>query len=314
MASFDAINYSLRPSKSIQRHLIFEGLSLLRSRIDFARQIYVGFGSIWFTDFILAHKLLGISDMISIESHEIGIVRAGFNKPFATIEVRPGLSTAVLPDLLQEERLRRRPWLVWLDYDYGFDESVRDDVVSIIEKAPENTVILATFSGHEMEYGRAPDRPDRLKALFGNSVPDDLPKNSCKDERMQQTLADLAMDFMQSTANDMMRPGGFIPAFRMIYRDGAPMVTVGGVLPSRGAAAIVSDAVTSDEWYCRPEHPIVAPHLTIREAAVLQSQLPRETPLDRDALRALGFDLEDEQLQAFQRYYRHYPAFAQIVA
>ena len=56
MPSFNVVNYSLRPSKSIQRQVVFEGVRNLQSRLDAEDQMYVGFGSIWFTDFILAHK------------------------------------------------------------------------------------------------------------------------------------------------------------------------------------------------------------------------------------------------------------------
>ena len=314
MASFDSVNYSLRPSKSIQRQLVFEGVSRLKTDLDLDRLVYVGFGSIWFTDFVLAHKLLGIDDMVSIESNDIGYRRAVFNSPYATVRVRHGFSSAVLPTLYDDEVIRGRPWLVWLDYDYQFDETLKDDITSIVENAPANSILVVTFNGHEMKYGAAADRPERLRELFGAAVPDDLPKRACRDDRMQETLADLTRDFMQSTANDLARPGGFVSAFRLIYRDNAPMVTVGGILPSRGAAKIAADVVSRGAWNCRPTKPIVAPHLTIREAVVLQSKLPNVGPLGRDAVRALGFDLDDEQLEAFETYYRHYPAFAQIVA
>ena len=314
MASFDVVNYSLRPSKSIQRQLVFEGIAKLKNHMDLERQVYVGFGSIWFTDFVLAHRLLGIDDMVSIESNEVGFRRAVFNSPYATVRVRHGFSTEVLPTLYADEVIRLRPWLVWLDYDFQFDETLKTDIASIIENAPANSILLVTFNGHEMKYGAAADRPERLRELFGAAVPDDLSKNACREDRMQETLADFARDFMQSTANDLARPGGFVPAFRIVYRDNAPMVTVGGILPAKGAAAIAAMIVNDQSWRCRPEKRIVAPHLTIREASVLQSRLPRPGPLDRDTVRALGFDLEDDQLEAFQTYYRQYPSFAQIVA
>lgn len=313
MASFDVVNYSLRPSKSIQRQLVFEGIMRLKSHMDLERQVYVGFGSIWFTDFVLAHRLLGIDDMVSIEANEVGYRRAVFNSPYATVRVRHGFSSEVLPTLYADEVIRNRPWLVWLDYDYQFDETLKTDIASIIENAPANSILLVTFNGHEMKYGAAADRPARLRELFGAAVPDDLSKNACREERMQETLADFARDFMQSTANDLARPGGFVPAFRIIYRDNAPMVTVGGILPTKGAAA-TARLIVDQDWLCRPEKRIVAPHLTIREASVLQSRLPSTDRLDRDAVRALGFDLEDDQLEAFQAYYRQYPSFAQIVA
>ncbi|MCQ8277437.1 hypothetical protein NFI95_03095 [Acetobacteraceae bacterium KSS8] len=314
MPSFNVVNYSLRPSKSIQRQLVFEGISKLKASLDFERQVYIGFGSIWFTDFVLAHRLLGIDDMISIEANEVGYHRAVFNAPYATVRVLHGLSNEVLPTLYSDGSICTRPWLVWLDYDYHFDETRKEDIISIIENSPPNSILLVTFNGGEMKYGKAPDRPARLRELFGAAVPDDLATNSCRDERMQQTLADFALDLIQSTASDLARPGGFIPAFRLIYQDNAPMVTVGGILPTKGAVTTAGGIVNNANWKCRPAKPIVAPPLTLRESAVLQSCLPSVERLSRDAVRALGFDLEEDQIETFQTYYRHCPTFVQILA
>lgn len=313
MASFNVVNYSLRPSKSIQRNLVFEGVSILKGHIDIDELAYIGFGSVWFTDFVLAHKMLGINDMISIEADEVGCKRAKFNAPFATVRVIEGRSSVVLPALFSDNALRSKPWMIWLDYDYEFNDDVRGDVQSIIENAPQNSILLITFNASEIKYGRAPERPDRLRELFGDVVPDDLSKSSCKDERFLETLADLTRDYMLSVANDISRPGGFVPAFRLIYRDVAPMITIGGVLPSKGAATVAKDTIRGASWPCNPEKPIIAPHLTIREAAMLQSQLPCKTSLTRGDVQKLGFDLEDDQIEAFSKYYRQYPAFAQIV-
>ena len=314
MASFNTVNYSLRPSKGIQRQLVFEGVRLLQPHLDLERLLYVGFGSVWFTDFVMAHKLLGVRDMVSIEGNEIGYRRALFNAPFATVTVKHGLSGAVLPEMFVDHALRHRPWLIWLDYDFDLNEAVRDDLRSVIENAPANSILLCTVNGLDRKYGQAQDRADRLREILGDVVPDDLEKDACKGDRMQETLASLTLDYMTSAAADMARPGGFVPSFRIIYQDGAPMVTIGGILPAKGAARITADMVSLQQWPCRPEAPIKAPHLTMREAAVLQSQLPRDERLTRPMVQALGFDLEAHELEAFETYYRHYPAFAQIVA
>ena len=314
MASFDLVNYSLRASKGIQRQLVFEGVRKLQTQLDLERLVYIGYGSIWFTDFVLAHRLLEIDDMVSMESDDVGFRRAMFNSPYSTVRVLHGTSSALLPTLYTDESLQARPWLVWLDSDNGFDEALKADVASVVENAPSNTVLLITFNGHEMKYGAAPDRPKRLQDLFGAAVPDNLSKKACKDERMQETLADFALAYIQSAANDLARSGGFVPAFRIIYRDNAPMISVGGILPSRGAARIAASLVSELSWKCRPAKPITAPNLTLREVSVLQSRLPNPAPLDRLAVQALGFDLEEAQLEVFQAYYRQYPSFAQIVA
>ena len=312
MPSFDTVNYGLRPSKSIQRQIIFDGVRELQAHLDLENLAYVGFGSIWFTDFVAAHKILKVDDMVSIEANDVGFRRAVFNVPYATIRVMFGLSGAILPALYVDEILKNRPWLVWLDYDYCFDESVRDDVRSLIENAPTNSILIVTFNGHEMEYGNAQDRPDRLRELFGAVVPDELSKRACKDDRMQESLADFALDYMRSVAADLSRPGGFLPAFRAIYRDSAPMVTVGGILPAKGAVRAATEVLGSGKWSGKPLKAIMAPHLTLREAAVLQSQLPSANQLTRKLINGLGFDLEEDQIETFQTYYKQYPAFAQI--
>ncbi|OYZ14037.1 MAG: hypothetical protein B7Y35_09570 [Sphingomonadales bacterium 28-64-96] len=312
MPSFNAINYSLRPSKSIQRQIVFNCLRSFQSELGLDDLVYIGFGSIWFTDFVLAHKLLKIQTMISIEANLIGYRRALFNVPYANVVVKNGYSYDILPELLVDAALTDRPWLIWLDYDYELTESVRDDLRLIVENAPPGSLLLATVNGNEMKYGPAAARPDRLREILGAVVPDDLPKKSCKDERMQATLADLMLDYLVSVAADIARPGGFVPAFRVIYQDGAPMVTVGGILPTKETVQIARDAVAKPDWPGKPPKPISAPNLTLREAAVLQSQLPCVLPIDRAKVQALGFDLDDEQIETFSKYYCEYPMFAQI--
>ena len=129
---------------------------------------------------------------------------------------------------------------------------------------------------------------------------------------MQESLADFALDYMRSVAADLSRPGGFLPAFRAIYRDSAPMVTVGGILPAKGAVRAATEVLGSGKWSGKPLKAIMAPHLTLREAAVLQSQLPSANQLTRKLINGLGFDLEEDQIETFQTYYKQYPAFAQI--
>jgi hypothetical protein len=91
------------------------------------------------------------------------------------------------------------------------------------------------------------------------------------------------------------------------------MISVGGILPAKGAASIALGAINAATWRCRPLKSIKTLHLTMREAALLQSMLPRGTQLTRSIVKTLGFDLEDDQIETFQSYYKQYPAFAQIV-
>ncbi len=316
MSSFDVVNYSLRPSKSIQRQIIFDGINTLTPRLDLnlSQFIYIGLGSIWFTDFVMAHKLLGIKNMISMEEDCIGYKRACFNTPYATVSVQKGSSYTILPTLFDDEDISRYPWLIWLDYDSEFGEELRDDTRAVIERAPDNTLFLITFNGNDYKYGKPKERPERLQQLFEDVVPDNLSKQCCKNTRMQKTLADFAIDFMQSVAANSRRRGGLVPAFRVIYKDSAAMVTVGGFLASSLQLADKAQEIVKEaDWKCRPKETIVAPHLTIREAVTLQSNLPNTEGLSRKIVQSLGFDLEDNQIKIYEKYYREYPSFAQII-
>lgn len=314
MPSFDVVNYSLRPSKSVQRHIVFEALRSVQRELCLSNQVYIGLGSVWFADFIMAHKQLGIDDMVSIEADDVGYARAVFNSPYSTVKVKHGKSTEILPELFEDDALKAKAWIVWLDYDYPFDESVYEDVRAVVENAPENSILLATVNAIPKKYGKVPERPERLRAIFGDVVPDGLAKDACKDDALGSLIAGYGLDVMTAAAANKARPGGFVPCFRVSYADGAQMMTIGGVLPSEANRQTVEDLVGQATWRCRPAKAITVPHLTLREAAVLQSKLPRLPLLTRADVVAAGFDLADEQIEAFSTYYREYPAFAQIVA
>tara|TARA_R110002072_G_scaffold302300_2_gene484644 strand:+ start:4102 stop:5046 length:945 start_codon:yes stop_codon:yes gene_type:complete len=314
MASFDSINYSIRPSKSVQRGLVFEGLRQISDVMEVGNAIYVGFGSIWFTDFVQAHKVLDIDDMVSIEANEIGFRRATFNKAYRTITVMEGRASARLPDVLETDGYNTRPWIIWLDYDSALDEEIVEDMQWVVTNAPPNSVVLFTFSATQNAYGKPVNRPDRIRTLLGDVVPDELSKGDCEKETLPITLSGLTMDFLKSEVADAARPGGFVEAFRVPYLDSVGMVTVGGILPAKGAAAAARALVAGASWKGLVEEVIEAPPMTLREIATLQAELPAVAALTRARIQELGFDLHERQVQSFQKYYKYLPSFAEIVA
>lgn len=314
MASFDSINYSVRPSKSVQRGLVFEGLRSIAEAIDLADAVYVGLGSMWFTDFVQAHKVLNIDDMVSIEANEIGFRRAVFNKAYRTIKVLEGRANQRLPDVANMNGYRSRPWVVWLDYDSALNEEIVEDMQWVITNVPPNSVILFTFSATQNAYGKPVHRPERIRTLLGNVVPDGLTKDQCEKDVLPLTLSMLAEEYLKAEAADSARPGGFIEAFRIPYVDSAAMVTVGGILPAKGAAPAATALIRRGDWGGLVEEVIEAPLMTLREMATLQAELPSLEELTRNRIQELGFDLQDQQVRSFQRYYKYLPSFAEIVA
>ena len=313
MASFNFVNFSLRPNKFIQRRIVFDGIQKLQSHLNFEWSVYIGFGSIWFTDFIFAHKLLGIDKLVSIENDPIGVSRARFNKPYATVNVESGDSATILPKLYEDNQLNDKPWIVWLDYDSEIFEPVVDDVRSVIEKSPENSLFLITFNGNAQKYGKPQHRKTMLQTLFGDIVPNDLPKCKTGNKQIPMTLANLAIEFMESVAVQSIRNVRFVPAFRVIYKDSSMMITVGGVICSKNKLKKDAEFLENETWKCKPIEPIMTPHLTIREILKLQSNLPDKNEWTKKKVNSLGFLLEENELEQYKKYYREYPTFAQII-
>lgn len=312
MPSFDVVNYSLRPSKSIQRSIVFDGLQVMQNALDLKDLVYIGFGSIWFTDFITAHKSLDIVDMVSIEADDIGFKRAQFNKPFKSISVLNELSTDALKKISKDKKYQNRPWIVWLDYDGHLDETAVEDLRFIVEHAPPLSILLTTLNAKAHKFGKPRDRRERLAQLLGGVVPDECDRDKLNDEFMPETLAVFLTDFLVSTATKTRRPGGFVPCFSLTYQDGAPMTTVGGILPTPGALPQLNQLINPKDWSGFVQGRITAPHLTLKEAANLQAQLPRRTKLSRSTIQRLGFDLDEEHISSYEKYYKFYPSYAQI--
>src|SRR5713226_5987155 len=93
----ERLNYSLRPNKNVERKLMAGVLRALMPEIPIGESRYIGMGSLWFVDFVLFHRVLGITDMVSVERDLVD--RARFNQPYDCVVVREGDIGAVLTQL-----------------------------------------------------------------------------------------------------------------------------------------------------------------------------------------------------------------------
>ena len=307
------VNFSVRQNKAIERAIVFDGIRDISRAVKLSDQVYVGFGSVWFVDFEAAHAQLGVQTLFSIEKDPVVYARAEFNKPYRCIQVLHGYSREVIGELLDQDELASRPWIVWLDYDQELDEDCRDEIADMVRLLPRNSFILATVSAQPAAYGSpTEERLGRLKSLFGRGFDEERPRADVKTpNRFMTTLASTMEDHLKSVAS---RSGvSYLPAFYLPYQDGTPMVTVGGFLPDRETEEVASHILGTNEWQGRVKSPIATPPLTPREVISLRAQLPRRgTQLTRDDVQGLGFDLQQEHLDSFVRHYLRYPSYAQL--
>lgn len=313
MSSFDSINYSLSPNKTIQRHIVFDALEMLDRHVGICSGIYIGFGSIWFSDFLLAHKRLGVNRLISIENNPVGAVRARFNAPFRAIEVEEGDSTPVLRDLVRREDMLNQPWIVWLDYDRSVSQTTTDDIELIVTHAPQNSVLILTLDAGGLNMSGTA-RAEYLRNTLGDAISDQLENSDFEVEKMPEIIGDGILNFLCGRAVDLGRPGGFVPAFKIPYKDSAQMITCGGILPAQAARGAARACIADKGWPGFPNVAVKAPPLTLKEVLALQRLMPSHEIISRGDVQGIGFDLLEDQIEAYSAHYRRYPTFSQVIS
>lgn len=317
--SFETINYSLRPNKNIERKLMVECLQGLKPHFDLSTYKYIGLGSIWFVDFILFHKSLLIKDMISIERELDDAVRADFNKPYNCIRVEPGETTDILPTL----NLENYKSIIWLDHDSGLEGPALKDNKIVCSRAKSGTIFIVTVNAHVNrldrydEGGRLIKKEETLRKLAGDLIPQRLPKGVLKVQEYPKFLSEILFDDLESSTRRSGRKERFYPIFNLYYRDGAPMVTVAGMIADEEEAALLADCKLSDKFpyaYGREQYKIEVPHLTSKEKILLDRLFPTADCPTSDAIEAqLGLKLRPEQIEAYYHLYRFYPMFGELL-
>ncbi len=190
-ASFEQFDYQLRSNKHIERKLVFDLLLRARKYFPLEKYKYLGLGSLWFADHRLAHRLLNIDELISIEANEHA-ARADFNKPYGSVRVLSGMSHEVLPQFKKADW--SIPYIAWMDYDGLLDENVQADLSRFVTNLQPGSVILVTLNASFRSYktnqtGIAaaerrgetidPRAVEKLIRFLGNVVPE---KYLLKDE------------------------------------------------------------------------------------------------------------------------------------
>ena len=322
----DRINYSIRTNKNIERKLVFDLLKAVDPVFGFRDYRYIGFGSMWFVDFILAHRFLGISDMWSLEQSAFD--RAEFNKPFQCIRVLEGYSTPLIEGMLDSDWQKRA--VAWLDYTGRFDDDVVQDCRRFLSRAAVGSVLIVTVNASRRSYvAKAPggvsiSSVETLRRLLGDSVGDPGLSGERQDVgelEFPGLLSKSLVNFMTSVVRSSGRssedlPDRFVPLFEMHHEDQARMTTVGGIVTSWRHVAPLEAALKSSatELYAgnaRLRQTLDLKPITMKEKIVLDRLLPENLDQFVAAALAAGIKLSADQIEKYRPLYSHFPMFAE---
>jgi hypothetical protein len=270
---------------------------------------YVGLGSPYFSDFSLIHRTLGIRDLVSIEREQSDEPRFRFNVPFATVELKFGDTSEVLPELDWQQRS-----IVWLDYDGSLDDAKLADVALLVNKLASGSILAVTVNVQphyviderldvtRQQLGTYLPRRYTAKTLGGWGLAEAV--HEILDEHIRRSLADRNAGISTHAAIH------YRQLFHFRYRDGARMLTIGGILFDAGVTARVDGCAFGDFDFFRDAgvpYEIAVPRLTLREMRHLDGRLPANS---LDDLATEGIPAAD--VQRYAELYRYFPKFIDV--
>jgi hypothetical protein len=294
------IDYRLRPSKAIQRHMIVEICRRLTVFAPLPDYQYVGFGSLEFIDFDLVHRSLGITDMTSIEADLVWMERYLFNRPFQTVKIIPGRAS---------EHLTELDWgklsIVWLDYEQKLNNEVISDVTLLCGRLQPGSALFVTVNA-QPEMVIAERRPDLVKRIGERRIPPLVTNESLAKWGLADTQHQVLHDVISDTLRDRFIRADWMQVLDIRYADDARMQTLGGIVLAPGNKKAFDDARFGDLDFVRfaggAPLQIRVPVLTAKERRALNEQLP----LSSGATLTVSW-LSDDDANDYLRVYRYAP-------
>jgi hypothetical protein len=307
--SYQKVFYDLRPAKQVERKMILDTLQQLAGAgLPLYDYQYTGMGAIYFVDFILLHKLLGLRNLLSVEKTATDERRVRFNKPFRDINIEIGTIGDVLPQL---DRDRRH--LVWLDYDHRLSPSDLQDLVLATEILPLGSIILMTIDVEPPDHGDTPEKWCEYYNEVGRDfVPFDVTVENFSKSSLGHTNARILANAIRQgiVARKHLT---YFPLFSFLYADGHQMLTIGGLLGGDAEERLLNGSRVVHSPFIRRDadalpFEIKVPRLTRKERIYLDQHMPCDdnwTPSD--------FDLPSDEIAQYRAIYRYYPMYGELL-
>jgi len=311
--SFNKFNYWLRPSKQVERKIMIEILlKIMGLGYPISDYRYLGFGSVYYADFVMFHKYLYINHMTCVEWSDIP-KRMKFNKPYNFIKLRMQSLEDALPHVLKG----RGKHIVWLDYDRQLDAEMLRDIDNCILKLSSESIFLVTIDGRARvpssiieQRGLSPALQNKwLLDTFNDGFKELLGRKVKQDDIEPLNVPRLYYDTVAARIRESLSTLDgleYIQLFNYIYADGAPMLTFGGMIGTAQDREKLSSVFDHDFVEEGPEAiRIAVPPLTYREKQWLDCHLKSKTSC---------FELDDDSLDNYRQFYKQYPTFVESIA
>ncbi len=315
--SFRKIDYRVRPAKSVERKMMVEAFRRLSEFGELSAFQYVGFGSLFFSDFSIFHRSLGLDQMVSIENTSDPVVkdRFKFNVPYGHIDLRYGHSNSELRKL--NWRMRS---IVWMDYDGTISQAVLRDVNFLATNVTQGSAIVFSINAAgvpalDAEEERDSEKlslVDRLKAILGSdAVPYSLKSSDLSGwgvARAYREIINAEIEKALLVRNSTLPAGAHLhyrQIFNFHYSDNAKMLTVGGIIYDAGQKPALAKCAFDFLPFAKSEAEpflIETPNLTFKEMRELDSKFPSAP---------ISLPIPISEIERYKKTYRFFPKFVE---
>ncbi|HTV49192.1 MAG TPA: O-methyltransferase [Phycisphaerae bacterium] len=308
--SYRKVPYDLREAKQVERRMLVDAFQrLIAAGFPIADYQYTGMGSIYFFDFALFHKYLGIQKMLSVEISSAIKKRVEFNKPYGNVEVRIAPISKVIPELSRD-----RKHILWLDYDTVIRADYARDIVSALSSLTTGSLLLTTVDVEPP--GKEDTGPKQWQEHFATEVAEYLPRGHDSTTFAKSNMVKLNTQILDNIISRGMRSRSeaeFCRIFNFVYKDGHTMLTVGGMICTPDEKRRLSAAGLENTIYYRTSFSfdpceLQIPRFTRKERLHLDCVMPCADEWVPDA-----FEAAPEDIKRYRDVYRFLPSYAELV-
>lgn len=320
--SYETIDYRIRSSKFIERAIFVDTFSAIPF-YPLHEYKYVGLGAVYFVDFRLFHKRLGINQLYSIEQVDTDEAQRRFeyNQPFSCLTLMFGNTTTELPKLDFNT-----PTLVWMDYDDRLTLDVMADVRFLSNHLQSGSFVAFTVNCSSLVRAAKNHTDERKEALsllaeaVGNDrIPPGTQSGDLETKGTAKVYHKLIVDEINSvlgernaslSGEDQLN---FKQTFFLRYADGAEMMTVGGfILNAKDRDTFNKTKYPSQPYFTDSDQAISiqVPKLTTKEILELEKIAPSADIEHMDMMDVPIFPMVKEvDIKNYLRTYRYLPNY-----
>jgi len=312
--SHEKVHYEFRPAKQVERRMllhIFQELRDLGYKIS--NYEYTGLGSIYFVDFVLFHRYLGLSKLTSVEGDPNIEKRVRFNRPYKLIKTVQDDMAAQIARLSQD-----RQHILWLDFDYILTEDLLDAVQLAVSQLTPKSILLVTVDVEPPgtpEDGLTKWNPTTWMKHYKDEASTFFWKGITKLDFARGNLPKTNARLIKAAIEDGLsdRSVNFIDMFSFLYADGHKMLSLGGMIGDDNDTRTIRsldqnkfyflcDDVSDDPYKIR------VPLVTRKERLYLDQNMPC-----KDGWLPKDFEMKREDVDDYRDVYKYYPAYTETL-